>query len=200
MAEHRKRSEALAVMAPEREHVAPRHAVAPGDAGDHVEQVYRYLQRFGSFPNSDLAAHYHVWSGWESLGGGLTDPVVASNADGRLEAFVRGLDGALWHIWQTTPNGGWSGWASLGGGITDPVVGHNADGRMEVFVRGLDGALWHIWQTAPSSGWSGWESLGGGITDPVVGHNADGRMEVFVRGLDGALWHIWQTAPNNGWF
>ncbi|MEU5522808.1 matrixin family metalloprotease [Streptomyces sp. NPDC047860] len=433
MAEHRKRSEALAVMAPEREHVAPRHAVAPGDAGDHVEQVYRYLQRFGYFPNSDLAAHYPWWrsamafdppdhrvydeqlktavslfqkmhgldtsgivdnatlhlmnkprcgcpdvvaadgdgtaasfvaqgsrwtgftvsyslsnttpelsvddvdravrdafdswsavspltfvesaangdmrigffsgnhgdgadnsfdgvggvlahcyypppSGgssagdchfdeaeswsvtlpptgkdlptvalhefghgiglnhsadrsavmfaiydgprrelaeddvagvrsvygtrprWTSLGGGLTHPVVGSNADGRMEVFARGLDGALWHVRQTAPSSGWSGWESLGGGIQGaPCVDRNADGRMEVFARGLDGALWHIRQTAPNSGWSGWESLGGGLTDPVVGHNADGRMEVFVRGLDGALWHIRQTAPNSGW-
>jgi len=57
-----------------------------------------------------------VTSGWHGLGGTLTSiPHVASNADGRLEGFVRGTDRALWHIWQTAPNGGWSGWSSLGG-------------------------------------------------------------------------------------
>jgi hypothetical protein len=81
---------------------------------------------------------------------------VQQNADGRLEAFAVGTDNGLWHIWETTPNGGWSGWASLGGVITsEPTVGRNADGRLEVFARGTDNALWHIWQTAPSAGpWS----------------------------------------------
>jgi acylphosphatase len=136
---------------------------------------------------------------WDSLGGQISMPTVGRNADGRLEVFVQGTDGALWHIWQTAPNNGWSGWESLGGWITTPVVAQNADGRLEVFVRGSDGALWHIWQTAPNNGWSGWESLGGVISMPTVGKNADGRLEVFVQGTDGALWHIWQTAPNNGW-
>ncbi|WP_448639414.1 matrixin family metalloprotease [Geodermatophilus sp. URMC 63] len=137
---------------------------------------------------------------WHSLSGTIFDPAVGSNADGRMEVFVRGTDNALWHIWQTAPNNGWSTWQSLGGGIQGaPTVGRNADGRMEVFARGNDGALWHIWQTAPNSGWSGWQSLGGSIVNPVVTSNADGRMEVFAQGGDGALWHIWQTAPNSGW-
>jgi hypothetical protein len=33
---------------------------------------------------------------------------VSRNADGRLEAFVRGTDGALWHTWQTAPGNGWN--------------------------------------------------------------------------------------------
>ncbi len=136
---------------------------------------------------------------WGSLGGQISMPVASRNEDGRLEVFVQGTDGALWHIWQTAPNNGWSGWESLGGWITTPIVGQNADGRLEVFVRGSDGALWHIWQTAPNNGWSGWESLGGVISMPTVGCNQDGRLEVFAQGTDGALWHIWQTAPNNGW-
>jgi acylphosphatase len=126
---------------------------------------------------------------------------VDQNADGRLEVFAVGTDNALWHIWQTAPNGGWSGWASLGGVITsEPMAGRNADGRLEVFARGTDNALWHNWQVAPNDGWSGWASLGGVITsEPVVTNNADGRLEVFARGTDDALWHIWQTAPSNGW-
>lgn len=47
------------------------------------------------------------WSGWESLGGGISDPVVGSNADGRMEVFARGLDGGLWHLWQSAPSNGW---------------------------------------------------------------------------------------------
>lgn len=41
------------------------------------------------------------WSGYDRLGGVLTSNIaVGRNADGRLEAFVRGTDNALFHIWQ----------------------------------------------------------------------------------------------------
>jgi acylphosphatase len=137
---------------------------------------------------------------WASLSGVVFDPVVAANADGRLEAFVRGSDGALWHIWQTAPNNGWSGWNSQGGVIEGaPTVTRNRDGRLEVFARGTDGALWHKWQVVPNGGWSDWSSLGGWIVNPVASVNADGRLEVFAQGADGALWHIWQTAAGGGW-
>jgi len=147
-------------------------------------------------------AQQGAWSAWASQGGVLTsDIAVARNADGRLEAFVRGTDNAVWHKWQTAPNSGWSGWASEGGVITSQItIGRNKDGRLEMFARGTDNALWHKWQVAPSSGWSGWASLGGVLTsDIAVGQNADGRLELFVRGTDNALWHKWQVAPNSGW-
>ena len=139
---------------------------------------------------------------WTSMGGQINGGLSAPrNADGRLEVFTRGTDGALWHIWQTARNNGWSGWDTLGGFILGRnVAARNADGRLEVFARGGDSALWHIWQTARNNGWSGWASLGGVVGELFdCGHNADGRLEVFARGSDGALWHNWQVAPNNGW-
>ncbi|MEO5835015.1 MAG: matrixin family metalloprotease [Nakamurella sp.] len=149
---------------------------------------------------SGIQSIYGARLRWASLGGLISDAVVADNADGRMEVFVRGGDNAVWHIWQTAPSNGWGGWASLGGVIQGaPTVGRNADGRLEVFARGTDGALWHQWQVVPNGNWSGWASLGGGIYDPVVGRNADGRLEVFAKGLDGALWHIWQVVPNGNW-
>ncbi len=39
---------------------------------------------------------------------------IAPDADGRLELFVVGKDGALWHLWQTAVNNGWSSWTSHG--------------------------------------------------------------------------------------
>jgi len=132
---------------------------------------------------------------------------MTQNADGRLEVFVVGNDGALWHSWQTAPNNGWAAWFSqgaAGGGLVGtPALAQNADGRLELYARGSDGALWHIWQTAPNNGWAAWFSqgaAGGGFAgSPVMAPSADGRLEVFVVGNDGALWHSWQTAPNNGW-
>ena len=53
-----------------------------------------------------------AWSGWVSEdkdGGGFSDhPAVASSADGRLEIFLTGHDGNIWHKWQTVASNGWS--------------------------------------------------------------------------------------------
>ena len=96
-------------------------------------------------------------------------PAIAQNADGRLELFAVGLDGHLYHTWQTTKNNSseWAEWAPLGGGgplPSDPVVAQNADGRLEVFMMGSERQLYHRWETAPgsSSGWvESWAPLGG---------------------------------------
>ena len=157
------------------------------------------------------------WTSWASLGapaaaGGLNRPAVAQSADGRLEVFAVGRDGALWHIWQTSVNGGWSSWASHGappgtqvGGLRQAAIAPNSQGRLELFVLGEDKALWHIWQVAPNGGWSNWASHGTppGTTftfsGPAMAASADGRLELFICGDDNALWHIWQVAPSGGW-
>jgi hypothetical protein len=163
------------------------------------------------------------WSSWASLGNPPNGRVAADfsvhvNSDGRLEVFAINRDGALWHVWQTAPNGTWSVWASLGmpAGLSLPVASQNQDGRLEVFViGGSDQALWHIWQTKPGGSWGSWFSSGGpqhanpSISRSTVQKNADGRLEVFLM-IDEAdepfgtnqfatIWHIWQTAPNGPW-
>ncbi len=157
-----------------------------------------------------------TWSSWTPRGkppnlNAINAPIVAQNADGRLEAFTIGSDGALWHVWQTTPNGLWSNWFSSGQPTASVrntslslTVSQNLDGRLEAFTTGSDGALWHIWQTTPNGAWSNWASLGlprsVSITSPpTVEKNKDGRLEVLVSGHDGALWHIWQTVPGSVW-
>jgi hypothetical protein len=158
-----------------------------------------------------------TWAAWVSLGKPasttLTDSaVVASNADGRLEVFAQADDGALWHVWQVTPNGTWSSWVSLGkpstGGIQGSLcVGPSLDGRLELFAIGVDGDLWHIWQTAVNNGWSTWFSHGspqgqtfaGSTIPPVVAPQLDGRLHLFVPTLGGDMWRIFQTQINNGW-
>ena len=68
-----------------------------------------------------------------------------------MELFAVGEDGALWHIWQTEPNGGWSDWTSHGTPpqpisiqIGGPAVAASADGPLELFIPGADTQLWHI--------------------------------------------------------
>ena len=155
------------------------------------------------------------WSNWASLNNppntnSFSVPTAARNADGRIEAFSVGSDGALWHIWQTTPGNGWGNWFSSGrpsssvGMVEDfTCVEINTNGRLEVFTTGTDGALWHIYQLAPNGNWSNWTSLekppNTNVNALGTGKNADGRIEVFTIGDDGNLWHIWQTAPGGSW-
>jgi hypothetical protein len=133
-----------------------------------------------------------AWSGWVSHGtasAGFSDhPAVATSADGRLELFLAGLDGNIWHKWQTAASNGWSSWSSqgsAGGGFTNaaPAVGRNGDGRLELFAVARDGNLWHKWQTAANNGWSPWSSLGQPslmTTVPDVIGIATHQAEVFI--------------------
>ncbi len=77
-----------------------------------------------------------------SLGGELTsNPAVARYADGRLAAFVRGANGAVYERRQQQTNGAWGGWVSLGGWIgNNPAVGQFADGWLAIFVQGTNSA------------------------------------------------------------
>jgi hypothetical protein len=183
------------------------HALGLGHSTVYNSVMYAYYmgpQR--ELTPDDIAAIqtlYGIPHRWHSLEGGLTSgPLAIRNADGRLEVFVRGTDGALHHIWQLTPGGSWSGWACLGGGLSSiPVAVRNMDGQLEVFVRGTDGALHHIWQLTPGGSWSNWSSLGGVLTsDPFAVRNADGRLEAFVCGTDQALHHCWQSKPGGSWY
>lgn len=175
----------------------------------------------GAVWHSSQTSPGSAWNNWASLGAPAytsnvnttpCEPAVAVNDDERLEVFIIGSDGALWHTWELNPGGAWSQWSSLGtspdkaGFISSLGVRVNADGRLEIFTISqiLGGALWHIWQLAPGGRWSNWESLGtplsnGNILYVAVGENADGRVEVFIVGSDTALWHIWQLGGGSGW-
>lgn len=161
----------------------------------------------------------HGWSIDYSLGHPQNIPIhqriaVGKNQDGRLEGFIVGADGALWHIWQRALNNVWSGWASRATPpnvalYSAPTVGSNKDGRLEVFAAGNDGQIWHIGQTRPNNGWGNWASLGQppgtSIMSAAFGHNMvvlsnqDGRLELLIPGNEGTLWDIYQTAANGNW-
>jgi hypothetical protein len=161
-------------------------------------------------------------SGWNTNSLGRPDsgvarerPAVTRNADARLEVVIVGKDRAVWHRWQTAPQGSndtdddsggvWSGWQSLGrpGGqaaMAVAALARNKDGRLELFTVGGDGMVWHRWQRAPGGSWAAWSSLGtpGGQHAPgvaAVARNKDGRLELFTVGGDGMVWHRWQRAP-----
>ena len=198
----------------------------PGSHGPPGPQNPWHLWHlYQTSPNGD-------WSDWEdlsehrplgpSLRGNPRHPAVGSAADGRLEVFINGDDGHLWHLYQTLPNGDWSNWEDLsvhrplGPSVTGNAggaVGSAADGRLEIFVPASGDGVWHLWhlyQTSPNGDWSDWEDLNVhrplGIRPdgrPAVGSAADGRLEIFVPATgDGRvyhLWHLYQTSPNGDW-
>jgi hypothetical protein len=91
-----------------------------------------------------------AWSSWVSLGGsGTSSPDVASWGSGRLDGFVRGSDGAIYH-WV-----GSGGWASIGGlSASDPGAVWRTTNVVDVFVRATTGDLYE--DSWGGSSWSGW--------------------------------------------
>ena len=84
-------------------------------------------ERLQVFVTDEDDALWHIWqsapdsrwSNWFSHGappqaGLVGSPALACSPDGRLELFVVGTDGALWHKWQTALNNGWSRWVCHG--------------------------------------------------------------------------------------
>lgn len=128
-----------------------------------------------------------------------TDP-ISTNKGGKMELFARGVDGIIYHMAQTSPNGGWTAWSSLGGtAASDPAAVTNRTGGNTVFARFTDDNLYYRWQNGSSGSWSSWINMGGPIAGkPSVGKSPDGRMDVFCRMPDGSIQHRWEAAPS-GW-
>lgn len=170
----------------------------PDSASWDSSHVYTFIR------GNDNALWYRawngsVWSGWQSLGGGMTaDPGAVSWGPNRIDVFIRGNDNALWHI---DFNGtGWSGWENLGGSLTSgPDAASWASGRLDIFVRGPGNGLYHM--VGGSGGWSSWESLGGNLTsDPAAVSWGPNRIDIFARGADNALWQFaWTGSSWWGW-
>ncbi|WP_084693427.1 hypothetical protein [Actinomadura atramentaria] len=137
------------------------------------------------------------------------DGAVKGNTDGRLELFLRGADGHVWHLVQKAPNGtSWSKWESLPGTwVGNPTAATAGDGRISVFARKSDGRLRVIAQKHPSTpdkplpagNWSAWTQIGKGFTGNVsVAPNVLKKgtlFQVFGDRGDGRLWTVTQSEP-----
>ena len=133
------------------------------------------------------------WGNWVSIGGQTpagTGPAVCSWGGGRLDVFVQGINGGMYHKSYTTTSG-WSGWEYLGGVLTSsPAATSRNPAAMTVFVRGNDNGIWY--RDYVGGSWGNWVSIGGKIpagTGPAVCSWGGGRLDVFARGTDGAMWH-----------
>ncbi|MCX4751277.1 hypothetical protein OG455_38240 [Kitasatospora sp. NBC_01287] len=147
------------------------------------------------------------WSDWTSLGGASdTDPVVATNSDGRLEVFL--LKNGVLTSQAQAGNGSWgTTWTQPHPGHLDSEVSvaANLDGSLQVFGVAA-GGLWTIAQTVPGSvqgeNWDPWTTAGApgpGVSlvgRPAVALNANGQLQVFVRGSDTEIWGATETSAN----
>jgi len=104
------------------------------------------------------------WSSWFSLGGQIapgTGPAACSwpaapSRPGRLDTFVQGMNGALWHKSYTST---WSGWENIGGYLTSsPAAASRSAGYMDVAVRGGHNSLC---LTSWYDEWTPWRFVGG---------------------------------------
>jgi Glycosyl hydrolase catalytic core len=140
-----------------------------------------------------------AWSGWTSIasppGGATSAPAAVSNANGRIDVFVRGGDSA---IWQKTWTGSWGPWRSAGGAATSaPTVVSRGPNNLILFFRAADGQIYQ--RTDAGAGWLDRGSLGGAtLSAPgAVAANAD-RIDVWTRGTDNAIQHkVWKSS--SGW-
>jgi hypothetical protein len=136
-------------------------------------------------------------------GGAARQICVERNQEDLFELFYLGMDGEIFHDWQTAPNGPWHGGERMGGSHHNSAqqmcVGQNKDGRLEIFYAGTDSFIYHNYQTAPNRDWSGEETLRG-LTEAgrqtCVGRNLDGRLELFYVGTNSKLYHNHQTVTN----
>jgi glycosyl hydrolase family 18 (putative chitinase) len=147
----------------------------------------------------ELDVKFATTTPWSLLGGVITgNPVVVSSGANRLDVFIRGQEGALWHqSWNGT---GWSGWEDLGGALgADPDVVATSPTELDVFIRGQEGGLWQ--RTWNGSTWGPWQSLGGVIqgAPSAVSLNSV-RLDVFVEGQEGGLWQrTWNGSAWGSW-
>ncbi len=118
----------------------------------------------------------------------FSNPAAVSWGTGRIDAFVRGTDNAIYT--RVFADGGWGGWYPLGGYLTSgPTVSSWGVNRLDLFARGGDNQLWsRSWK---GSGWEPWRALGGGLASaPAATSWGVNRVDVFVRGTDNQLWHL----------
>lgn len=181
---------------------------------DETEQAVDSSARIRMVELSSGAAYSSVqtvpnsttWSAPEGLAGmDVHKLAIDRDADGRLEVFAIGGDGALYGRYQTSVGGGWNpdGWGSFGGAWIEQVItARNFDGRVEVFVRNTWGNVFHRYQVAPNGSWNpeGWLPFGGNDVRTIsAATRSDGRLEVIGVGGDGHVYHRVQFAAGSGW-
>jgi hypothetical protein len=165
-------------------------AVAPaGAVGTQVNVTVTTMG--GTSPTA--AGNLYTFFGpgpWDLAGGVLASgPAASSWGSGRLDAFVTGTDGIVYHRYFIAVSGGSWVWEALPGeaSTSDASSISTASGSIDLFIRGADGALWR--RNFSASAWGSWQRVGGLIVGaPSAISLGSGNIAVFVQGADNHLW------------
>ncbi len=128
-----------------------------------------------------------------SLGGAV------SLANGTVDVFVRGSDGAIHQ--QSFDGANWAaGWLSLGGSVKSTISAISpAAGEIELVVRADDRSA-AVQRFTAGAGSTTWESLGGTFTSSVVAATRGSVVHVVGRGTDNAMYtRRWNGSTWSPW-
>ncbi|MFI6582819.1 hypothetical protein [Embleya sp. NPDC050493] len=171
---------------------------------DTGEIVTRFQGVGGGWGWGELGSPNAVSGPWtDSYSLRVSSPVVSSNADGRLQVFVRNAGGGISTRWQAAPNGAWNGWTDMSGSDVQgpPAVVKTYTGRMELFAP-TRGQVLHWYQPAPNAPFVSDANFpditaASGLS---TGLNASGRIELFYRQPNDAhTMTLYQAQPDGGW-
>jgi hypothetical protein len=132
-----------------------------------------------------------TWADWASTGGLGGEPALARNADGRLEATLRGTDGRIWHQWQVSPGSGFSGWQPLHETsrtvpVLDvamrPTMWAQGDGSIAVIAPESDGEAYLTARIDRDPFWTDFQLVGSGIVSEVAAASGGGQSGLFALG------------------
>jgi beta-lactam-binding protein with PASTA domain len=124
--------------------------------------------------------------------------VLARNADGRLEAFARDLEGNMAHRWQVSAGSDtWTEWHHMDGSMRSFSAEAGADDRLELWGVDANGLVWRRSQTtAGADSWTQWSPMGGYWSSVALARLSDGRLEVWGVQTDGQVVYRTQNPPN----
>jgi hypothetical protein len=157
------------------------------------------LQNVQSGPSSER------YTGWTGVGRDVEgDPVLATDAQGVLTAFIIGIDGHLRQDREVTVDQDEAGgWRDLGGPdlVGTPAVAQDADGSLVAVARAANGTLWETRQSEPASDtWTAWRSLSlPAVTNPAIFLDSQEKLRIFAVGPDGRLSTIAQAGSGAQW-
>jgi hypothetical protein len=163
-------------------------AVAPaGAVGTQVNVTVTTMG--GTSPTA--AGNQYTFFGpgpWDLAGGVLgSGPTASTWGSGRLDAFVTGTDGIVYHRFFDGTN--WA-WEALPGeaSTSDAASVSTVSGSIDVFIHGADNALWR--RNFSANAWGAtWQRIGGVIVGaPAAVALGSGKIDVFVQGADNHLW------------
>jgi hypothetical protein len=131
-------------------------------------------------------------AGWTAMSQTQAKDVAAmTNADGRVEVFQIGLNGRIYHSWQSVPNGSYAGWVDRGGNWLSLAATRGPSGGWQLFAVGTDRRLYRL---APWDGVPSWTAMPTAELNRVSAMtNPDGRLELLVTNIHGTTYQAWQS-------